>query len=114
MSKRLLKVNALIREEVAKIILREIECPEDVLITVTRVETTPNLAESTVFVSVMPEQKEEKILGILEKNVYFLQQKINERLRMRPIPRIGFRGEEKTKEAARIEKILERLKKEKN
>jgi ribosome-binding factor A len=62
----------------------------------------------------MPEQKEKRILEMLEKNVYFLQQKINERLRMRPIPKISFRGEEKTKEAGRIEKILERLKKEKN
>jgi len=113
MAKRLQRVNALLKKELAKIILREVEFPKDTLVTITRAETTPNLAESTVFISVMPEGKEEKVLEILKRNIYFLQQKINNRLRMRPIPKIKFLAEKKTGEAARIEKILEQLKKEK-
>lgn len=113
MTKRLQRVSVLIREELAKIILREIEFPKDFLVTVTRAETTPNLSESTVFVSVMPSAGEKKVLGILERNVYFLQQKINNKLRMRPIPKIKFLVEKKTEEAARIERLLEQLKKEK-
>lgn len=113
MAKRLQRVNALLRRELAKIILREIEFPRDTLVTITRAETTPNLAESTVFIGVIPEGKEEKVLEILGRNVYFLQQKINKRLRMRPIPKIKFLAEKKTGEASRIEEILEQLKKEK-
>ena len=113
MSKRLQRVNALIKEELGQIILREIEFPKDTLVTITRAETKPNLSESAVFISALPEENEKKVLDILERSIYFLQQKINNRLRMRPIPKIRFLGEKKTGEAGRIEKILEQLKKEK-
>jgi len=112
MKKRIPSVNELIKREIGQLLLREIEFPVDLLVTVTRVETSPDLRESRVFISVIPEKKEEEIIIFLTKKIYFLQQKINKRLRMKPIPKITFLTEEKTKEAARIEEILEDLKKE--
>jgi ribosome-binding factor A len=113
MSKRIQRVNQLIKREISQIILREIDSPKDTLITVTRVETTPNLIESRVFISVLPEENCEKIIKFLKKIIYQLQQKINKKLKMRPVPKIIFMEEKKTAEAARIEKILDELKKEK-
>ena len=112
MSKRIQQVNQLIKKELSQILLKEIEFPQDVLVTVTRVETLSNLIESKVWVSVFPEEKFNIILEILNKNIYFLQQKLNKRLKMRPIPRIKFFQERKTAEAGKIEEILEELKKE--
>ena len=112
MSKRIQRINQLIKKELSQIILREIEFPQGVLVTITRVETSPNLIESNVWISVLPEEKLKIILEILNKNIYFLQQKLNKRLTMRPIPRIKFLEERKTSEASRIEEILEELKKE--
>ena len=110
MSKRTQRVNQLIKKELSQIILKEIEFPADVLVTVTRVETTSNLIESKVYVSVMPEEKTSKVFQILNRQVYELQQKLNQRLQMRPIPRIKFIEEKETKEAGKIEEILEKLK----
>lgn len=110
MSKRIQRVNQLIKKEVGQIILREIEFPGDVLVTVTRVETSPDLEQARVFVSAMPEDKSLQILQILKRQIYEIQQFINKRLRMRPIPKIEFTPEEKTQEASRIEEILEKLK----
>jgi len=112
MSKRIQRINQLIKKELSQIILREIEFSQGVLVTITRVETSPNLIESNVWISVLPEEKLKRILEILNKNIYFLQQKLNKRLTMRPIPRIKFLEERKTSEASRIEEILEELKKE--
>jgi ribosome-binding factor A len=112
-SKRISRVNQLIRQELSQIILRETEFPSDVLVTVTRVETASNLIESKVYISVMPEEKTSKVFQILNQQIYELQQKLNQRLRMRPIPRIKFIEEKETKEAGKIEEILEKLKKEK-
>jgi len=111
MAKRILRVNALIRRELSQLLLKEIEFPQDVLVTITRVKASSNLIESNVWVSVLPEGKSKRILEILNKNIYFLQQKLNKRLKMRPIPRIKFLEERKTIEAAKIEEVLERLKK---
>jgi len=111
-SKRIPQVNSLIKKELSRIILREVDFPEGVLATITRVETSSDLKEAKVFVAVIPDRQIEKVFVILNKIVYFIQQKLNERLRMRPIPRIKFEKEETTKEAARIEELLEEINKE--
>lgn len=112
MSKRIQRVNQLMRREVSQLLLREFEFPKDILVTVTRTETTPDLKESKIFISVMPEEEIEKIIQILNKKIYFLQQKINKRLKMKLLPKLKFLPEKMTVEAGRIEEILEKLKKE--
>lgn len=113
MSKRIARVNQLIKEEISQIILRDFDLPKEVLVTVTRVESSANLIQAKVFVSCFPEEKSEEVLKILKNQVYPLQQKLNKKLRMRPVPQIIFIEEKKTVEAGRIEEILEGLKKKK-
>jgi len=54
-------------------------------------------------------EKTQKVLQILSRQIYELQQKLNQRLQMRPIPKINFIEEKETSEAGRIEEILEKL-----
>lgn len=112
MSKRIQKVNQLIKKELSQIILREVEFPAGVLATLTRVESSPNLAEGRVYISVLPEKMAKRTLEILNRMIYELQHRINRRLNMRPIPRLRFVEEKKMAEAGRIEEILEGLKKD--
>lgn len=112
MSKRIEKVNSLIQEEVSSILLREIEFPKNVLVTITRVETIVNLSESKVYISTIPDKSIDEVFEILNRNIYDIQQCLNKRLNMRPIPKIVFKKEEKTEEADRVEEILEGLKKD--
>lgn len=113
MSKRIKRVNQLIQQEISQLLLREIDLPKDILVTVTRVETAPNLSNARVFLSVLPEENKDKVISLLDRKIYSLQQKINKRLVMKRVPKIEFKEEERTAQAARIEKILEELKKEK-
>ena len=101
----------MLKEELSKIISREIDFPEGVLATITRIETSANLFEAKVYVSLLGEGQTDEILEILNRNIYGIQQILNKRLKMRPIPKIIFKREEKTKEAGRIEELLEGLKK---
>lgn len=112
MSDRILKVNQLIKKELSRLISREIEFSSDVLVTLTKIETAPNLSQSRVFISVLPEEKRETVLDVLNGQVWHLQQLLNKRLKMRPIPKIIFLKEKETSKAGRVEKILEKLKKE--
>ncbi len=111
MSKRIQQVNQLIKKEISQILLKEIEFPAEVLVTVTRVESSSNLIQTKVYVSAMPAEKTLKVLQILNRQIYDIQQILNKRLKMRPIPRIKFLEEKETAEAGRIEEILEELKK---
>jgi ribosome-binding factor A len=110
-SKRIQQINALIKRELSQILLKEIEFPPNILVTITRVETSSNLMESNIWVSALPEEKLKRSLEILSKNIYILQQRLNQRLKMRPIPRIKFLEEKRTREAGQVEEILEKLKK---
>lgn len=108
---RVQRVNELIKREVGKIIFEEIEFPEETLVTVTRVETSPDLRGAKIYISVLPETKIKRILEILNKCTYIIQKKINNLLRMKSVPKIEFRTEEKIREAAKIEELLEEIKK---
>lgn len=110
MTDRVPQVNNLIREELSKIIFREVEFPLGVLATLTRVDTSSNLIESRVYISIMPGSKEEEVLNLLNKQIYFIQQILNKRLKMRPIPKIIFMVEKETVKAEKVEKLLEGLK----
>lgn len=110
MSERIQKINQLLKRELSQLLLKEIEFPKDILVTVTRVKTSGNLNEAKAYVSVMPEKESERILRILERKIYYLQQKINKRLKMRPVPQIKFLEEKETRQAGRIEELLEKIK----
>lgn len=110
---RIEKVNSLLEREISKIILREIALPDGVMATLTHVDTTSNLIEAKVYISTFPEEKSGEVLKTLNKEVFDIQQKINKKLNMRPIPKIIFSKDENTKKAGRIEELLETLKKEK-
>jgi ribosome-binding factor A len=108
---RIERVEALIQEELGRIILKEIEFPLGTLVTITRVSCSIDLANASIFVAVLPEEKVKRVLEILGKMVYVLQQILNKRLRMRPIPKIRFVEETQTAHAAKIEGLIEEIKK---
>ena len=111
MSKRILQINELIQKELGQIILREIEFPKNTLVTITRVETSPDLSQAKVYVSCLPENRSDRMLQVLKRQGYHIQHKLNKRLETKIIPRIRFVKELKTMQAGRIEQILDKIKK---
>lgn len=106
---RIEKVNSLIQQELGKIILREVDVFPGTLLTITRVECSTSLFQAKVYVSVVPEDKFDDVLSLLKRHIYDLQQILNKKLKMRPIPKIEFLKETKTKEAGRIEELLYKI-----
>ena len=112
MPRRIDRVNQLIKQTLSKLLLKELDFEKDILVTLTRVKTASDLSKTSVFISVMPEEKIELVLRVLNRNIYRLQQKINKKLVMKRVPKIIFQPETKTAEADRIEKLLDELKNE--
>ena len=111
MSKRIQRLNELIKREFSQLLLKEIEFPKDVLITVTRVQVSADLSQAKIYISVIPEKYFSRIFRMLNKKVSFLQNKINQLLIIRKVPKIKLVEEEKTREATRIEELLEEIRK---
>jgi ribosome-binding factor A len=111
MNRRIERVNQLLKKEIGNILLRSVGVP-DVLITITEVDTSAPLTDVRVYISVLPTTKTEEIFRILDKEIYGIQQTLNKRLKMRPIPKIIFKKEKRTWQAESVEKAIEELKKD--
>jgi len=112
MSQRIQRINQLIKKELSQILLKEFDFQGNILVTLTRVETSVNLSDAKAYISIMPEQRIKEIIKILNQNSRKIQRRIGERLKIRIIPKIRFIEETKTREAARIDELLEKIKKE--
>ena len=110
MTNRIDRVNSLIQEELGKIVLKDVELPSNTLATITGVKTSVDLANASVYVSVIPQGMAKRVVEILNKIIYGLQQSLNGKLKMRPVPKIRFMEERQADKAARIEELLEDVK----
>lgn len=105
---RIKRVNQLIKEKIADILVKELSF-DDVLITVQNVDTSKDLKYAKVGISIMPFEKSEEILKILQKQTPNIQKELNKAIQIKFVPKIKFEidiGEEK---ADRIEKILREI-----
>ena len=110
-SNRIEKVNSLLEHEIGKLIAKDFKFP-DALVTLTHVDTTANLIEARAYISVLPEEKADTVVKVLNKEVRGIQQEINTMLNMRPIAKIIFVKDTQIASASKIEELLEKLKKE--
>jgi ribosome-binding factor A len=110
MSQRIERINELLRQEISKLILREIRF-EDILVTVNQVETSADLSHAKVKINVIPNDKGELALEIIHKKIYHLQQELNKKLYLKIVPKIQFEIDQTEIKAQRIEEILGQIKK---
>src|SRR3989338_3668959 len=107
---RIEKLNILLKEELSRIIDRQIEFPEDQMTTITRVSVSPGGHYAAVFVSILgPHPK--TALENLSKNVYDVQQALNRKVRMRHVPKIHFAIDDAELRRESVEKSISNLKK---
>lgn len=107
------RVESLIREELNKIILRELEF-SGALVTVTEVNAQKDLDYAAISISVIPTEKIKEVLAVLDKNRGRLQHLLLKTINIKPMPEIRFNSDEGLSRAAAMEKtFLEIEKKEK-
>lgn len=88
--KRILRVNELLRKELAQILLEELELPSGTFLTIAEVDSSLDLQHAKIWVTIIPEGRSKEILSIVSGSIYTIQQRLNKRLVMRPIPKIEF------------------------
>ncbi len=113
MSYRIPQLNSLIQKELGRAFLDEIELPPGALTTIMQVETSPDLSQAKIWISVLPEQKRAGILRALQRQRAALQSFLNRRLILRKIPRLVFCLDISEEKAARINKLLDQIATEK-
>lgn len=103
MSVRQEKVAELIHKLAAEYIAREANNTS--LITVTRADISRDLKNSTVFFTVLPEEKENEAVEFLQRRGYDFREFIKKRTQLRSLPHINFTIDLGEKNRQRIDEI---------
>src|SRR5881227_3081110 len=109
MGDRMRRVNEAVRE-VVSIGVGELKDPRIGFVTVTGVETSPDLRHAKVFVSVLgPAKKREATMDALAAAHGVLQAHLARELRMKRTPQLTFAYDRSVEEGARMSKLIDEL-----
>jgi ribosome-binding factor A len=108
MAERMRRVNEAVREVVSARIAGGLRDPRIGFVTVTSVDTSPDLRQARVYVSVLgsPEEREATMAG-LESAHGLLQQSVARELRMKNTPTLQFVFDESIDRGMRITELLD-------
>jgi len=105
---RMRRINEVLREVVGAAIAGELSDPRIGFVTVTSVETSPDLRTAKVFVSVLgTEEEREATLEGLRSSHCGLQSKIAAETRMKRTPTLTFHYDDTIEQGVRISELLE-------
>jgi ribosome-binding factor A len=102
------RVNEAIREILGDAITTELKDPRIGFVTVTEVDTSPDLRAARVYVSVLgsPEERESSLAG-LRSSHGVLQGKIASGMRLKRTPTLTFEYDESAERGDRISRLLD-------
>jgi ribosome-binding factor A len=102
------RVNEVIRQVLGDVIATDLKDPRIGFVTVTDVDTSPDLRTARVYVSVLGgESERDKALAGLRSSHGFLQGKIATELRMRRTPTLTFHYDDSVDRGVRISRLLD-------
>ena len=115
MSRRIERVNHLIRQQISELLLLEVKDPRlGGMISITEVETTPDLKYAKIFISCMGTDEEKKeALNTLNSASGFLHKELSKRIELRHIPYLDFRWDDSIEKGAHIIDLMNKVNQEK-
>lgn len=110
-SRRQKRVSSLIKEELSRLLLEEIQVPSPGLITVTRVEMCADLKSARVFLSLFGIKDADSVLSLIEKRKGHFRKIIASRVKLKYNPSLNFCVDPVPEYEAHIDRLLESIKK---
>ncbi|WP_018290286.1 30S ribosome-binding factor RbfA [Verrucomicrobium sp. 3C] len=106
---RTIRVSEVIRKELSQLFQREVSL-EGLLLTISAVETTPDLKEAFVFVSAWESPiSKEQLLSLLYRHRREWQHRLGKKLQSKFTPQLSFRFDDSLERGDRILRILQEI-----
>ena len=106
MTERTRRLDELLREEISKVVAREIADPRVGFVTITSVEVAPDLRHATVWASVIGSEEERKqTIRALGRAMPFVRHRLGD-LRLKRIPELHLREDRTAERGTRVMRIL--------
>ena len=103
MSHRIAQVEATLKKAVAEVLQRDLADPRvDAFVSITRVKISPDMANATVYVSIMPAEKQSKNFQGLKHAAGHIRSLVLKKMATRTVPRLRFELDESLKKQAEV------------
>lgn len=112
MSLRIQKINELVRDIFSESIEREISLKQGIIVTIAKVDTTPDVRYTRISVSAYPEEEEGYVLATLRHEQRRLQKALHAKLSMKIRPRILIESDHTEQSADVVERLLRKISQE--
>ena len=114
MSRRVERINGLLRQEISQLLAREIKDPRlGGVISITQVQTASDLRSARVLVSVMGDREtRETALDGIQSAAAFLRRELRDRLKLRYVPFLKFALDDSMENADALLRLMDRLRAE--
>ena len=110
MTARTDRIDELLRQEIGAILAKDVQDPRIGFVTVTDVETAPDLSTARVFVSVIGQPDERKVtLRALERAMPFVRHELASRVRLRRVPELQLRADDTAQRGTRVLQLIAEL-----
>ncbi|MBQ7257356.1 MAG: 30S ribosome-binding factor RbfA [Abditibacteriota bacterium] len=107
------KINELFKQEISKIILKEIKDPRLGFVTVQRVETSRDMSYAKVYITILGGESDvKKSLSVLNGAKEFIRVQLQKKIDMRYIPAPEFLIDTKIDDTLKLLNIIEKDKEE--
>lgn len=110
MTQRTDRIDELLRQEIGQALEREVTDPGIGFVTVTKVETSPDLAHARVWVSVIgSEERRKEALAGLRRAMPYIRRGLGSKIRLRRIPELDVRLDDTVQRGTRVLQIINEL-----
>ncbi|MBI2762799.1 MAG: 30S ribosome-binding factor RbfA [Chloroflexi bacterium] len=110
MTQRTARVDELIRQEIGEIIARDLADPRIGFVTITDVETTPDLSHARIWASFIGTAEERATaLAALGHAMPFIRHELGKRIRIRRIPELHLQPDETLARGTRVLQLIHDL-----
>lgn len=109
-SVRIERINSEIQKAISHIISNDVRDPQiDAIISVSSVETTPDLSYCRVFITSIGKTPSDEVLARIKGAAGFIRGKLSKMIKLRITPRLEFLKDESVEYASNIENILKNI-----
>jgi ribosome-binding factor A len=104
------RIDELLRQEIGAILAKDVQDPRIGFVTVTDVETAPDLSTARVFVSMIGQPAEREVaMRALQRAMPFVRHELGSRIRLRRIPELQLRADDSMERGTRVLQLLHEL-----
>ncbi|MDD5340980.1 MAG: 30S ribosome-binding factor RbfA [Patescibacteria group bacterium] len=109
MANRTEKLNEAIKHALGSLIAKEVEFPENLLVTVTKVDVSPDGKYAKAYVTVLPDNMRGTALKIMNSSAGMFRSGLAKNLKTKFTPKLSFLIDEQEIYANKIEELLDEV-----